>query len=406
MTIDATSQGELSAGNATSEEPRSSGRTSGVKTTAGASPPLAGELRRPPRSALWTFVLGATGLLVVGHLMAVVARLTLGIRRPASLEVTPSGIRLKQRTLLLGRVIRDRQTVVPLDALLRVTREVRFARSGLYAGLAMLALGTYFGIGLFVDGLRAPGSSPSLLFMGLVVMLLGLILDYGLSSLADTARGRCQVTVVPVRGRPLCVGALEPRHADAALRLVATELGIEPEHPEAESGQLLDQLGVLAEKATESFSAKTRVKRAAGSRDRTPSSGDLGTEQSPPPEASETAEAAHDEEPEDDVVETGRRAAEGAAETEATKVERGAEGKEHGGDPAQPPTDADAADSGESRRAEPRDDDERDDDERDDDERDDDERDDDERDDDERDASSRTENADSDGDDAPKPNEK
>ena len=61
------------------------------------------------------------------------------------------------------------------------------------------------------------------------MLIVGLLLDFGLTSLSDAARGRCSIVVVPVRGRALCVGALTPERADATLRSVATELGIEPE---------------------------------------------------------------------------------------------------------------------------------------------------------------------------------
>ena len=193
---------------------------------------LTGVLQRAPRHPVWTFLLGITGLLAIGHLAALLARLTLGIRRPATLTITPAGLRLEQRTLLLGRELRNRETLVPLDALLRITREVRYARTSLYVGLAAIAFGTYVGVGFFVDGLRAPGGSPSLVGMGLLLMLGGLGLDYALSSLADAARGRCRLVLVPVRGRALCIGGLDPRRTDAALRDVADVLGIEPRHPQ------------------------------------------------------------------------------------------------------------------------------------------------------------------------------
>jgi hypothetical protein len=102
-----------------------------------------------------------------------------------------------------------------------VTREVRYARLGLYAGLLALILGTYFGMGLFVDGIRVPGGSASLLGMAVLMMVLGLGADFVLSGASDNARGRCRVVVVQRRGRRLCIGALDPRRADAMLSHVA-----------------------------------------------------------------------------------------------------------------------------------------------------------------------------------------
>ena len=370
MTVDATrSQSESSLGTPSSDEQPSSGRVSGVGTATRAGS-LSGELRRPPRSAFWTFVLGATGLLALGHILAFTARLTLGLRRPASLEITPSGIRVEQQTLLLGRVVRDRKTVVPLDALLRVTREVRFARTGLYVGLTMLALGSYFGVGLFVDGLRAPGGSPSLIFMGLVVTLVGLLLDFGLSSLADTARSRCQITVVPVRGRSVCIGALEPHQADAVLRRVATELGIEPEHPEAEPRQLLEKLGKLAERTTAPSRAAVHPKSPPAA-SRGPDASDTDADEAPPAGAravSHESATPTTEQPQPSDVEGGE-----SAEAARDRALPSADKPVHNDQPAPADGDSDDGDS---------DDDDSDDDDSDDDDSDDDDSDDDDSDDD------------------------
>jgi len=120
-------------------------------------------------------------------------------------------------------VLRERVTVVPLANLSRVTREVRYARAGLYAGLGALALGTYFGTGLFVDAVRVPGGSAPLIGVALLFIVLGLAVDFVFSSAADSARGRCRVVVVPLKGRVLCVGAVDPARADALLAAVAEQ---------------------------------------------------------------------------------------------------------------------------------------------------------------------------------------
>jgi len=54
-----------------------------------------------------------------------------------------------------------------------LSREVRFARAGTYAGLAALGLGSVLGIRLFVDGLRVPGFSGPLLLLGLLIVIGG-----------------------------------------------------------------------------------------------------------------------------------------------------------------------------------------------------------------------------------------
>lgn len=182
---------------------------------------LSGELSPAPHGPVATTLLAVTGILFVLGLARLIGRFALAYRRPARLVVSARGLELAHRTEMLGRVLRDRETLVPIANLARVTREVRFARLGLYAGLLALVLGSYFGMGLFVDGLRVPGGSFPLLGLAVLVIVLGLIVDFGLSSVADSARGRCRVVVVPRKGRKLCIGELDPTRADAMLAGVA-----------------------------------------------------------------------------------------------------------------------------------------------------------------------------------------
>jgi hypothetical protein len=60
-------------------------------------------------------------------------------------------------------------------------------------------------------------ASPSLLGAGLVIMILGLAVDFVLSSIAPAASGRCRVLLVPRSGRRLCVGGVDIQSADAML---------------------------------------------------------------------------------------------------------------------------------------------------------------------------------------------
>jgi hypothetical protein len=178
---------------------------------------LNGELTAPPRGPVLTTILAFTLVLFVLQLGRVVGRFALAYRRPAELYLTPRGIELKHRTELLGKVLRDRVTLVPLGNVARVTREIRFARIGLYAGLTALVIGTYLGMSLLVDAVRVPDGSPPLLGLGVLFILVGLLLDFALSTLADSARGKCRLVVVPRKGKPFCIGAIDAQNADALL---------------------------------------------------------------------------------------------------------------------------------------------------------------------------------------------
>jgi hypothetical protein len=182
--------------------------------------PVSGELVSAPRGPLATSLLAVTGLLVLVPTVRLVGRLALGYRRPAVVSIADEGgIRVKSRTELLGRTLRDRDVLVPRAALQRATRDVRYPSLAMYAGLLALAVGSYLGVAAFVDGVRA--ASPSLLATGLAIVALGLGLDFVLGSLAPGVRGRCRVLFVSRDGVRLCVGGVAAKRADALLARLA-----------------------------------------------------------------------------------------------------------------------------------------------------------------------------------------
>jgi hypothetical protein len=189
----------------------------------GDSPELRGELAPAPFGPVVTALLAVTLLLFAYQAARAIGRVVFAYRRPATLRLGSNGLELTHRTELMGKVLRERAVLVPLSNLARVTREVRYARAGLYAGLTALVLGTYYGTGYFVDGLLVTGGGDRAQLVGMAVLLIvaGLALDFVLSSAADSARGRCRVVVVQRKGRPLCVGALDPMRTDAMLAGIA-----------------------------------------------------------------------------------------------------------------------------------------------------------------------------------------
>ncbi|WP_437538309.1 hypothetical protein WME79_20270 [Sorangium sp. So ce726] len=181
----------------------------------GATARLAGELSPPPRGPVALVLLAATGILLVMHVLRLAGRFLLRYRQPAALEVGTKGVTIRSRTELFGRTLRERETYIPVEALLRATREVRYPRLALYAGLVALGLGTYLGVSLLVDGARA--GSPELLGMGALVFAFGAALDFGLSHLETATRGRCRVVLVPRKGPGVALAGIERDAADLAL---------------------------------------------------------------------------------------------------------------------------------------------------------------------------------------------
>lgn len=178
-------------------------------------PPIVGELMPAPRGPVATVLLAMTGLLLVLRGGRLLARLALARKQPAELEITREGIRIRSRTEMLGKVVREAEQVLPAGTLVRATREVRFPRLTMYAGLLALAVGSYVGVSLFVDGARA--ASPSMLGQGFLIVALGIALELGITAIAPGARGRCRIVLVPQRGAAVCVGDLEVEAAERTL---------------------------------------------------------------------------------------------------------------------------------------------------------------------------------------------
>src|SRR5262249_5726296 len=136
-------------------------------------------------------------------------------RRPAEVSLSESGVRIRTRTEMLGRTLREREHVILRSGLVRVVRDVRFPRAAFYAGLLALSLGSYIGVRAFADGVRS--ASPSLLVVGLLIVAAGVGLDFVLGTVIPGSRGRCRVAFVPRTGPTLSVGDVDASRADDAL---------------------------------------------------------------------------------------------------------------------------------------------------------------------------------------------
>lgn len=174
-----------------------------------------GELIAGPRHPAALLLLGVTGILLAMHLVRLAARLALRYRRPAELRVSARDVILRYKTQIIGRTLRERETVIPIEALLHATREVRYPRLLVYAGLFALALGSFFGVKLFYEGALA--GSPEMLGIGALLVAGGVGLDFLLENARSGLRGRCRVVLVPRKGPVLAVADVEPSAADAAL---------------------------------------------------------------------------------------------------------------------------------------------------------------------------------------------
>lgn len=188
---------------------------SGRKPSSGSSETLEGRVGPSPRRAWLTVLLGMTGILFVVLALRLIGRYVLGYKTPGEVSIGADAVTVRWRTILLGRTLRDREVVLPREGLAAVVREIRYPSLHLYAGLVALAIGSYLGMSMVVDGLRA--WSTSLLGVGLLVVLAGIILDFALASIIPTTRGKCRLLLRPRRGPILAIEDVDPKKVDAAL---------------------------------------------------------------------------------------------------------------------------------------------------------------------------------------------
>lgn len=178
-----------------------------------------GELLPTPRGPVAFTFLALSGALAVSRLARLFARGVLRYRQPAELRAAASGVTVRYKTELLGRTLREREVVFPRESLAKAEREIQYPRLALYAGLFALAVGSYLGMAIFIDGVRA--TSPDLLGLGLLLVAVGIAVDYVLGHLFPAKKGECRVVLVPRTGRSVAVGALDPAQADRALEALA-----------------------------------------------------------------------------------------------------------------------------------------------------------------------------------------
>jgi hypothetical protein len=180
---------------------------------------LQGERAAFPRGPVLTALFAITGLLLVIELGRLIGRYVLSLRRTVEVRVSAAGLEVRSRTVMLGKTLLESASVIPRDGLVRITREIRYPGLPMYAGLGALAMGSYVGVGLFVDGARA--GSPSMLGTGLLIALVGLAIDFAFSSLIPGARGRSRLLIIPRRGPVLCLGGVDVAGADRILGRLA-----------------------------------------------------------------------------------------------------------------------------------------------------------------------------------------
>jgi hypothetical protein len=182
---------------------------------------LTGRVQRGPRAG-WVWLLQAvSGYLVVKTVARLFTQYVLWSRHEARVRVSPRGLEVISRQHMLGRPFRERRELIPLTELCEISRETRYRGILLYVGLACLLVGSFLGTGLLLDGLRVPGTSPSLLTVGIGLLAVSVGIDFCLSRWSTVVEGRGALSVHRQRGRGYLISDLEPTGPEELVERVA-----------------------------------------------------------------------------------------------------------------------------------------------------------------------------------------
>lgn len=179
---------------------------------------VSGEETSAPRGSIATFLLTVTLILPLVSLAKLFGRFALRLRRPVELSFAKEGVRLRSRLEILGKTIREREIFLASANLVRAAREVRYPKLATYLGIVSLLAGSYLGLKLAFQGVRS--GSPELLGVGVVILVVALGVDYGLSILPSRTPDRCRIVLEPRRGGRVAVAYVDRAKAEAALALL------------------------------------------------------------------------------------------------------------------------------------------------------------------------------------------
>ncbi len=196
--------------------PASSGRDEAEPAPTTSATAVSGQLIAAPFGPVMLVIWTVTGLMVIRYLLRFMGSVLLRLQRSAEVKVDATGITVATTLAVVGRTIGEKRTHIPRANLAVAAIEVRYPRVALYAGLVALAVGTFLGASLIVDGGRA--GSPSLLALGAAVFGIGVVCDLVFASLWPSRQGRTRLIFTPRKGRPIALSTTERGAATAALR--------------------------------------------------------------------------------------------------------------------------------------------------------------------------------------------
>lgn len=187
---------------------------------------LQGEVRRLPPRPLRRLVEAVSLWLFVKTLGAWLLRFLLQHRRTFELSAEQGAIRLEIQQRAWGKALSSQTTTLPLEHLSELTlaeagEDPRFA-----AGIAGLAVGTFFGVHFLAQGLLTAAPARWLLGGGAVLLLLGVAWDFFLGSgrTSREPRGRAELLIRVQKGRGWVLSAPDRAGARAVFEALSRAL--------------------------------------------------------------------------------------------------------------------------------------------------------------------------------------
>jgi len=144
------------------------------------------------------------------------------LRRELEVELRGEALRVRSRTLFMGRTLRSSEACYEVWRVTGAFRRARFALLRSVIGVIALSLGVLIGGYLVFDGSR--GGAPLLLLLGAAVVAAGSSVDLALNVLLPARHARVDVQVDLRGARSLRLGRVEQADADRLLHALSLRL--------------------------------------------------------------------------------------------------------------------------------------------------------------------------------------
>jgi hypothetical protein len=140
--------------------------------------PVVGELSKRLASTPLRILTIVTGFILIRGLLALAARYLLALKRYASIKAESACLVVESKWSILGKPFFESKTEAPIKTIQAVRLENRQRYLHLLVGFGALTTGTWIGLQLLVDGLRA--SYPYLALIGAGIVVAGVLIDLAL----------------------------------------------------------------------------------------------------------------------------------------------------------------------------------------------------------------------------------